>query len=144
MLELGFSLQDRNELGEQPLHTAAYRGTADVVPLSIDAGADLDARDANFDGTPLGYATVGSGECVGQPGQWIETLRMLIEAGTSGDGVWISSKPPSEAVASVLREYGIRPNDDGEPAPDENDHVLPSIGTGVLADVAQHLETAVP
>jgi hypothetical protein len=31
----------------------------------LDHGAEIDARDANFDGTPLGYATVGNGEHAG-------------------------------------------------------------------------------
>ena len=81
LLDLGFSPGDRNGLGEQPLHTAAYHGNAEVVRLLIDAGAELDARDARFDGTPLAYATVGSGERAGRPGNWAETVRLLIEAG---------------------------------------------------------------
>jgi ankyrin repeat protein len=143
MLDLGFSPHDRNEFGEQPLHTAAYRGNADVVRLLIDAGANLDARDANFDATPLGYATVGSGECVGQPGHWIETLQLLIEAGASRDGVWFSGKPPSEEVAAVLRSYGVAPSEDPELASDDSAPVPQSIGSGVMADIAQHLEAAV-
>jgi ankyrin repeat protein len=142
MLDLGFSPGDRNGFGEQPLHTAAYYGNAEVVRLLIDAGADLDAGDARFDGTPLAYATVGSGERAGQPGNWIETVRLLIDAGASRDDAWISGKPPSEEVIALLRSYGIAPDDESGPEGDDADDVPRSGGSGVMADVAQHLEAA--
>ena len=142
MLGLGFSPHARNNLGEQPLHTAAYAGHADAVRLLLEAGADVEARDDNFDGTPLAYATVGSGERAGQLGDWIETVRLLVEAGASRDGVWISGKPPSEAVVGLLRGYGITPDDDPEPQQDDHVGLSPSAGIGVMADVARHLEVA--
>jgi ankyrin repeat protein len=142
MLDLGFSPDDRNGFGEQPLHTAAYYGNAEVVRLLIDAGADLEALDARFDGTPLAYATVGSGERAGQPGNWIETVRLLIRAGASRDDAWISGKPPSEEVIALLRSYGIAPDDESGPEGDDADDVPRSGGSGVMADVAQHLEAA--
>jgi hypothetical protein len=42
--------------------TCAYAGRADVVRLLIAAGADLAVLDNVFHGTPLSWATVGSGE----------------------------------------------------------------------------------
>jgi ankyrin repeat protein len=142
MLDLGFTPDARNGLGEQPLHTASYAGNAEAVRLLLDAGADVDARDDNFDGTPLGYATVGSGERAGQSGDWIETVRLLVEAGASRDGVWFSGKPPSEEVGDLLRGYGITPDDEPTPDPDDEDVKSPSLGTGVMAEVARHLEAA--
>jgi Ankyrin repeats (many copies) len=142
MLDLGFSPGDRNGFGEQPLHTAAYHGNAEVVRLLIGAGADLDARDARFDGTPLAYATVGSGERADRPGDWAETIRLLIDAGASRDDVWISGKPPSEEVIALLRSHGIAPDDESGPDGDDADDAPRSIGTGPMADVAQHLEAA--
>ena len=115
MLDLGFSPHARNDFGEQPLHTAAYSGNAAVVRLLLDAGADVDARDARFDGTPLAFATVGSGEQAGKPGDWIETVRLLIEAGASRHDVWVAGKPPSEEVADLLQRYGITPDEPAEP-----------------------------
>ena len=142
MLDLGFSPDDRNGLGEQPLHTAAYHGNAEVVRLLLDAGADLDARDARFDGTPLAYATVGSGERAGHPGNWVETVRVLIDAGASRDDVWISGKPPSEEVIGLLQSYGIALDGESKPEGDDADDVPRSIGTGVMADIAHHLQAA--
>ncbi len=103
MLDLGFSPDARNDSGEQPLHTAAYCGNAEVVRLLLQAGADVDARDARFDSTPLAFATVGSGEQAGKPGDWAETVRLLIEAGASRHHVWVSGKPPSEEITGLLR-----------------------------------------
>jgi ankyrin repeat protein len=111
MLDLGFS-PHACRFGEQPLHTAAYHGNTPAVRLLLAAGVEVDARDARFDATPLAFATVGSGERVGEPGDWTGTVRLLIAAGASRRDVWISGKPPSEEVADLLLRYGITP---GEP-----------------------------
>lgn len=141
MLDLGFSPDARNGSGEQPLHSAAYTGNAEMVRLLIDAGADVGGRDARFDSTPLTFATVGSGERAGHTGNWMEVVRSLVDAGASRDGVWISGKPPSHEVAGLLRAYGVTSDDGPEPEADD-DGRDPSLGTGVLADVARHLEAA--
>ena len=142
MLDLGFSPHARNGFGEQPLHQAAHVGNVDMVRLLIDAGADIESRDARFDSTPLAFATVGSRERAGQAGNWIEVIRSLIDAGASRDGVWISGKAPSEEVIDLLRDYGIGPDDEPEPGPDDEESPAPLLGTGVMADVARHLEAA--
>ncbi len=103
MIELGFSPNSRNDFGETPLHAAAAAGDAQTVRLLLEHGAGLDARDANFDGTPLGYATVGSGEHPSTNGDWVATVELLLNAGADRAGVWVPSKPPSEDVAEVLR-----------------------------------------
>jgi Ankyrin repeat len=142
MLDLGFSPDARDDSGEQPLHTSAYSGNAPVVGLLLEAGADVDARDTHFDGTPLAFATVGSGEQVGKPGDWIQTVRLLIEAGASRHDVWVAGKPPSEDVADLLQRYGITPDEPEDDQPDGPAGVPSPIGTGVMADIARHLETA--
>ena len=128
--------------GEQPLHTAAYHGNAAAVRLLLEAGADVDARDARFDSTALAFATVGSGERAGKPGDWAETVRLLIEAGASRQDVWISQKPPSEEVMDLLQRYGITPDGPAEPEADEQTEVPGAVGTGVMAEIARHLEAA--
>jgi ankyrin repeat protein len=142
MLDLGFSPGARNGFGEQPLHSAAYFGNADIVRLLIDAGADVDGRDARFDSTPLAFATVGSGERAGRPGDWTGVVRALVDAGASRDDVWISNKPPSEEVIDLLRSYGITRDDVPELPPDDQMEVPGAVGTGVMADIARHLEAA--
>ena len=112
MLEVGFSRNTRS-FGELPLHAAAYHGNAAGVRVLLGAGAEVDARDERFESTALTFATVGSGEQAGKPGDWTGTVRLLIEAGASRDGAWITGKPPSEEVADLLMRYGITA---GEPA----------------------------
>ena len=142
MLDLGFSPRSRNGLGETALHTAAYTGDVQTVRLLIDAGAEIDALDANFDATPLAFATVGSGEQAGKPGNWIEVVRLLIEAGASRQNVWVSGKPPSEEVIDLLLSYGISPDDEPERQLEDTDDSPLSLGTGVMDDIARHLEAA--
>ncbi|HTW06402.1 MAG TPA: ankyrin repeat domain-containing protein [Acidimicrobiales bacterium] len=141
MLDLGFPIDVRKS-GDQPLHAAAYRGNAAVVRVLLDRGADVDGRDGRFDGTPLAFATVGSGEQAGKPGEWTETVRLLIEGGASPHDVWVSGKPPSEEVAGLLRYYGIVPDEASRPAPaDQAEAPGPTCG-GVMSEVALHLEAA--
>jgi ankyrin repeat protein len=142
MLDLGFSPHARGGSGEEPLHSAAYHGNADVVRLLLQAGADVDARDDRFDATPLAFATVGSGEQAGKPGDWTATVRLLIEAGTPRHGVWVSGKPPSEEVADLLMRYGIAADEPPDDRPDDQDEVSGPAVTGLMADIARHLEAA--
>ena len=154
MLELGFSPSARR-FGELPLHAAAYHGNAAGARLLLEAGAQVDARDKRFESTALAFATVGSGERAGKPGDWTGTVRLLIEAGAARDGVWVTGKPPSEEVADLLRHYGITPGEPSGPQPEPQDQgddhdrsEAPGslgtgvLGTGVMAEIARHLETA--
>jgi ankyrin repeat protein len=115
MLDLGFPVDARrSDDGATALHTAAYTGRADVVRLLIAAGADIEALDTAFDGTPLSWATVGSG---GAPrhagdGDWVATVEALLDAGARTDDVWIAAKPPSSEVAAVLFARGIHAADE--------------------------------
>ena len=148
MLEVGFSPNARS-FGELPLHAAAYHGNAAAVRVLLGAGAEVDARDERFESTALAFATVGSGERAGKPGDWTGTVRLLIEAGASRDGVWITGKPPSEEVADLLMHYGITPGGSAgpqaEPQDEDDDHnrseAPGSLGSGVMAEIARQLET---
>jgi Ankyrin repeats (many copies) len=149
MLEFGFSPNARR-FGETPLHAAAYHGNAAGVRALLGAGAQVDARDEQFESTALAFATVGSGERAGKPGDWTGTVRLLVEAGASTDGVWITGKPPSEEVADLLTRYGITPDEPAGSQPEPGDagadhaqgEVPGSLGSGVMAEVARQLETA--
>jgi Ankyrin repeats (3 copies) len=149
MLDVGFS-PDARRFGELPLHAAAYRGNTAGVRVLLEAGAQVDARDEQFESTALAFATVGSGEQAGKPGDWAGTVRLLIEAGASLDGVWSTGKPPSEEVADLLTRYGVTHGEPSGPQPEPQDQgddhdrseAPGSLGTGVMAEIARHLETA--
>jgi ankyrin repeat protein len=111
MLDLGFPIDAHgSEDGHTALHAAAYSGSASTARLLIDRGADIEARDTRWDSAPLEWAIVGSGE---QPvtsprPDWIATIRALIEAGASTQGITLSPddpKPPSPDVAELLRGH---------------------------------------
>ncbi|MGH7686677.1 MAG: ankyrin repeat domain-containing protein [Candidatus Dormibacteria bacterium] len=143
MLDLGFTPDARDDSGEQALHNAAYFGRAATVQLLLNAGADVDARDTRFDGTPLAFATVGSGEQAGSSGDWVETVRLLLDAGASRQDAWVANKPPSDEVSRVLQHYGI-----GPPRATEHEHndddtleARPAVDSAI-ADIALQLEAA--
>jgi ankyrin repeat protein len=105
MLELGFPVNTRaGAHGCTALHTAAVSGSA-----------DLEAWDATWNDTPLGWAIVGSGFDRSDPNSrhnpnadFVATVRELIEAGASLEDVHPGlDKPPSQEIVELLLSYGI-------------------------------------
>lgn len=119
LLDAGWPVDSRDDLGETALHSAAYHGHAQTVRLLIDRGADIDAREERFDSTPLTFATVGSRERrnhAGATGDWVATVQALIDGGATRDGVWlVADKAPSDEIAALLRSYGLEPKRVEEP-----------------------------
>jgi ankyrin repeat protein len=113
MLDLRFPVDAHGgEDGGTALHAAAYSGSAEVVRLLLDRGADIEARDATWDSTPLGWAVVGSGQRpAGNPSaDWTAAIQALLDAGASTEGITLSPddpKPPSPAVAALLQGHGV-------------------------------------
>lgn len=58
LLDLGMSpdLEDARGGGTRPLHIAAARGAEECARLLIARGADVDARESTYDGSPLTWA----------------------------------------------------------------------------------------
>ena len=118
MLDLGFPPGTRSEQddGATALHLAAAAGSAATVQLLLERGADIEARDTTFDGTPLEWAIVGSGLRLGHDPHpdWPATVAVLLDAGASTEGIVLSPddpKPPSPEVAALLRDRGIPAED---------------------------------
>ena len=112
MLDLGFPVGARGDDGGTPLHAAGYNGSVETVRLLLARGADLRARDTSWDDTALGWAVVGSGERPqrNRSADWPATVRALLDAGAPLDGITLAAddpKPPSAAVAALLRERGV-------------------------------------
>lgn len=117
MLDLGFPLNAPvGDDGASPLHAAAGAGAAGLVAFLVGAGADIEAKDTTWAATPLCWATVGSGLGLGHDprADWVTTVRTLIDAGASTEGVWVAGKPPGEDVAAVLDAHGVRAPDEDE------------------------------
>ena len=114
MLDLGFPVgARRGEDGASALHAAAYAGSAPVVRLLLGRGADVGARDGRWQSTALDWAIVGSGAspATSPHPDWVGTVRALLEAGSSTEGITLSPddpKPPSEDIAELLRAHGVR------------------------------------
>ena len=107
MLDLGFPVDARDgDDGATALRTAAYSGNAPAVRLLLDRGADIEARDATWNSTPIEWAAVGSGEQPGNPTpDWTAAVQILLEAGASAEDIGFSPddpKPPSPEVAALL------------------------------------------
>ena len=117
MLELGFPVDARGgDAGGTALHAAGYAGSTVTVELLLDRGADLEARDTTWHSTPLVWAIIGSGErpADNPKPDWVATIRTLLDAGASTEGITLSAddeKPPSRQVAELLRSYGIAGTD---------------------------------
>jgi ankyrin repeat protein len=143
MLDLGFPIgAHRPGDGGTALHAAAYEGRIEVVRLLVRRGADVDARDRQWDSTPLCWASVGSGEhhIPGQDADWLATMRALLAAGASLDGAWVPGKPPSEEVAELLLGLGVTGEEQAEP--DDEDDDASAADPAVVADLAGRLRTA--
>jgi ankyrin repeat protein len=140
MLDFGFPLAARNGFGETALHTSAYTGNAQTVRLLLARGAEVDARDGRFDATPLAFATVGSGERGETRGDYPGTVSALLAAGAARDGVWITGKPPGDAVAALLQRHGI--HEEPEPAAPQPPHSPAPDGTGDEAEASLLTEIA--
>ena len=113
MLDLGFAIEAHGgDWGGTPLHVAAYAGSDETVRFLLARGANVEARDATWESTPLVWASIGSGERPRSNPRpnWVATVRTLIDAGASCDGLSLSAdepKPPSQEVAQLLRAYGV-------------------------------------
>jgi hypothetical protein len=60
LLELGMDPDLEDAEGVRALHHAAWHGAINVVRLLIDRGADVNAHERKYGGTPLGHAIHGS------------------------------------------------------------------------------------
>ena len=103
MLELGFPLDGTSQHGATALHWAAYHGNAAMTKLLLARGSALEARDAAFNGPPLGWAIHGSREgWHRKSGDYGLTAELLLQAGAKN----VEKVAGSEAVQAVLRRFG--------------------------------------
>jgi len=113
MLDLGFGVDAHGgENGGTALHAAAYAGSADAARLLLGRGADVNARDENWDSHPLVWAAIGSSEkpSLNPQPDWAGTVGALLQAGANAADVSLSpddDHPPSPEVAALLKQATI-------------------------------------
>ncbi len=103
MLKAGLPVDARGQHRATPLHWAAFHGNTEMVEIILSFAPPLEATDADFNGTPLGWAIHGSKEgWHRQTGDYAGTVQALIAAGARLP----KSPGGSEAVREVLRRHG--------------------------------------
>jgi hypothetical protein len=79
-------VRERDENGATALHYAAFGGHRDAVRLLVEAGADINATDAQFGATPAGWAIEYLREMGGFLGIELSDFAYAIE---KGDAAWV-------------------------------------------------------
>src|SRR6266700_874679 len=74
-------VRERDESGATALHYAAFEGHRDAVRLMVEAGADVNATDAQFGATPAGWAIEYLREMGGFLGIELTDFAFAIERG---------------------------------------------------------------
>jgi hypothetical protein len=100
MLECGFPVDAKGQHQATPLHWAAFHGNAEMTKVILRFNPPMEATDADFQGTPLGWAIHGSEHgwhC--KTGDYGATVEALLAAGARRSTA-IGGSP---AVQDVLR-----------------------------------------
>ncbi len=105
MLDCGWPVDARGQHGATPLHWAGFHGNAEMTGEILRFGPALEATDADFGATPLGWAVYGSEHgWYSGTGDHGATAEALLRAGAKlparVEGSW--------AVQEVLRRYAGR------------------------------------
>jgi ankyrin repeat protein len=104
LLEAGWPPDASTAKGTTALHWAGFHGHVEIAKLLIARGAPLEARDGEFDATPLGWALYGSRFGWGRPeSDYPGTVTVLLDAGAKP----LPEPAASEPVLEVLRRRGL-------------------------------------
>jgi hypothetical protein len=106
MLAAGLPVDALGQHQATPLHWAAFHGNAGMTRNILGYQPPLEAIDADFQGTPLGWAIHGSEHgwhC--RTGDYPGTVEALLEAGAILGQRKLAG---TEAVREVLRRHGLR------------------------------------
>jgi hypothetical protein len=105
MLAAGLPVDALGQHRATPLHWAAFQGNAEMVRVVLRHDPPLERTDADFHGTPLGWAIHGSEHgwnC--RAGDYAGTVEALLKAGAQPPG----KVSGTEAVKAVLRRHGVK------------------------------------
>jgi ankyrin repeat protein len=103
MLKAGWPLDVTSQHGATPLHWAAFHGNAAMTRELLRYRPSLEVKDADFNGSPLGWAIYGSEHgwhC--EDGDYVGTVEALIAAGAK---IPDESQTGAEAVKEALKRH---------------------------------------
>jgi ankyrin repeat protein len=102
MLESGWPVDARGQHQETPLHWAAFHGNAEMTEVILRFAPPLEATDADFNATPMGWAIHGSEHgWYAKTGDYGRTVEALVRAGAERP----ASIGGSQSVQNVLRRH---------------------------------------
>jgi ankyrin repeat protein len=105
MLDCGWPVDARGQHQATPLHWAAFHGNDKMAQAILRMGPPLEVTDADFHGTPLGWAIHGSEHgWHSSSGNYAATVEALLKSGAKVPEVAGGTKP----VREVLRRYGAK------------------------------------
>jgi ankyrin repeat protein len=102
MLEAGWPVDTRGEMGATALHWAGFNGNAEMAREILRFRPTLELKSREYAGTPLAWAVYGSGNgWRRETGDFVGTIRALLEAGATFPSQ-VEELEPSEAVLEIL------------------------------------------
>jgi ankyrin repeat protein len=105
MLRAGLPLDGVSQHKATPLHWASWHGNTELVRLFLDRSPQLEAQDADFHSTPLGWAIHASTHgWHPNRGDYSSTVEALLDAGAKVP----ESFGGSEAVQAVLSRRAVQ------------------------------------
>ena len=98
MLKLGWPVMARGQHQATVLHWAAWHGSIPMIEDALGYSPDLEALDADFKATPVGWAIHASEHGWNSPGaDYVGTLKRLFAAG--------ANRPEKISGAPHIREF---------------------------------------
>jgi ankyrin repeat protein len=104
MLSCGFDPNERDHDGVTALHRAAMAGRVDAVRALIAGGANVNALDGMFSGTPLLWAAGGPGNNPDPHADYRSVARELLAAGSSREWAAPENAPNPESSQERLAD----------------------------------------
>ncbi len=104
LLAAGWPVNDRGPFGGTAVHWAAWHGNHGMVQDLLARGPDLELKDTQYGGTPLGWALHGSLNSWHRPsGDYGATVESLLTAGAAAPEITPELDASEPAIAALRR-----------------------------------------